>query len=90
EGFGLPLVEALYHKRLVLVSDIPVFREIGREFCAYFDIKSPASLAKMIIDIENEQKMPSVRKPEEYELIDWKESCRELINKSVALYERII
>jgi alpha-1,2-rhamnosyltransferase len=88
EGFGLPLVEALYHGQLVLTSDIPIFREVGKDFCAYFDISKPASLAKMVIDIEKKGKMPDVRRPEKYQLPDWKDSCRELLTKSITLYEK--
>jgi len=89
EGFGLPLVEALYKGLPVLASDIPIFREVGKDFCTYFDISQPVSLAKIIIDIENKGKMPKVRKPEEYQLLDWKDSCRELLSKAVALYEKV-
>lgn len=89
EGFGLPIVESLYHELPVLASDIPIHRETGKDFCAYFDISKPASLAKIITNIEKGGKMPKVRKPEEYQLPTWKDSCRELITKSVALYERV-
>lgn len=37
EGFGLPLIESLMRGSPVIASDIPVFREIGGEFCDYFD-----------------------------------------------------
>ena len=37
EGFGIPLIEGLYHNQKILVSDIPVFREIGKNFVSYFD-----------------------------------------------------
>lgn len=87
EGFGLPLVEALYKRLPVLVSDIPIFREVGQEFCTYFDIGNPASLVKLIINIEKEGKMPEVRNLEEYQLSDWKDSCRELLSKAITLYD---
>ncbi|MFB0524153.1 MAG: hypothetical protein ACETVZ_01345, partial [Phycisphaerae bacterium] len=63
--------------------------EVGKDFCTYFDISQPVSLAKIIIDIENKGKMPKVRKPEEYQLPDWNDSCRELLSKAVALYEKV-
>lgn len=88
EGFGLPIVEALHYKLPVLASDIPIFREVGRDFCSYFDVGDPASLAKMLISIEKDGKMPEVRKPDEYQLPDWKESCRELLSKAVSLCEK--
>ena len=37
EGFGIPLIEGLYHNPNVLVSDIPIFNEIGKNFVNYFD-----------------------------------------------------
>ena len=39
EGFGLPLVEAMQRGLQAMGSDIPVFREIGGEFMAYFDLE---------------------------------------------------
>ena len=32
EGFGLPLVEAMHYGKPVFASDIPVFREIGKDY----------------------------------------------------------
>jgi len=89
EGFGLPLVEALYKRLPVLASDIPIFREVGQDFCTYFDLSQPASLAKIIIDIEEKGKMPEVCNPGGYQLLDWKDSCRELLGKAVALSEKV-
>lgn len=37
EGFGIPLIEALYFGCNTLVSNIQVFREIGKEYVYYFD-----------------------------------------------------
>ena len=37
EGFGIPLLEGLFYNSKVLVSDIPVFREIGKKYVKYFD-----------------------------------------------------
>ena len=37
EGFGIPLIEGLYHNPNVLVSDIPIFNEIGKNYVNYFD-----------------------------------------------------
>lgn len=36
EGYGLPLIEAMYHNKPVLARDIPVFREIGGSFASFF------------------------------------------------------
>jgi len=40
EGFGRPLVEALFYGATVIASDIEVFREIGDKYVYYVDIKN--------------------------------------------------
>ena len=58
EGFGLPIVEALQHGLHTLVSDIPIHREAGRDFCTYFDPQSPAALARLVCDVEATGRFP--------------------------------
>ncbi len=48
EGFGLPIVEAARRNRPVLCSDIPVFREVGRDGAAYFRVNDPQALAQCV------------------------------------------
>jgi glycosyltransferase involved in cell wall biosynthesis len=50
EGFGLPIVEAAQRGRPVICSDIPVFREVGRDGALYFGVTDPQSLAVTIAD----------------------------------------
>lgn len=45
EGFGLPLVEALYYKKPVLVRDIPIFREIAGQSASFFQGNKADELA---------------------------------------------
>lgn len=56
EGFGLPALEAMSNRCLVLASDIPTLREICQEAAVYFDPKSKESLKKNIIKT-SEQKL---------------------------------
>ena len=52
EGFGLPIVEALWHRCNTFVSDIPIHREVGKNRCHYFDLKQPDSLLKLLRQFE--------------------------------------
>ncbi len=45
EGFGIPIEEAIALGTPVLASDIPVFREVGRDRVHYFD---PCALAPLV------------------------------------------
>ena len=81
EGFGLPIVEALHHGLRVMASDTPIHREVGKDFCAYFDLQQPESLARMIVDLERTGDFPSVRESTGYEFTTWQESSRELLTK---------
>jgi glycosyltransferase involved in cell wall biosynthesis len=39
EGFGLPLAEALHYGARTVCSDIPVFREVGKDSCTFFSLE---------------------------------------------------
>lgn len=39
EGFGLPVVEAMFHHCRVVCSDIPAFREVGGSYCVYANLR---------------------------------------------------
>jgi alpha-1,2-rhamnosyltransferase len=64
-----------------MASDIPVFREIGDEFVAYFDLKDPSSLMELVLSYERAGKFSaSVRLPTDWRWMDWKDSAKQLID----------
>jgi glycosyltransferase involved in cell wall biosynthesis len=81
EGFGLPLVEAMQRGLPAMGSDIPVFREIGGEFMAYFDLASPQSLVDLVSHMENTGTFPAVRKVSEWRWLGWREASTQLVER---------
>jgi len=53
EGFGLPVLESMAVGTPVVVSNIPVFQEIGGDAAVYFDPRSPKSMAGAVRSIED-------------------------------------
>ena len=48
EGYGLPAIEALHYNAPVILSDTPVFHEIGGEYCDYFDPSDSLSFSNLV------------------------------------------
>lgn len=80
EGFNLPIVEALSKACPVLASDLPVHREVGGEYAAYFSSGDAAALADLIAVQQARGTLPGVKSPETFHWPDWTESCRELLS----------
>lgn len=73
EGFGLPIVEAMWHRAPTMASDTPIHREVGRDNCQYFDLASPASLTDMLqtqLNAAGELSLPTITRPH-----SWQESA---------------
>jgi alpha-1,2-rhamnosyltransferase len=85
EGFGLPIVEALHFGLPALASDTPIHREVGEDYCAYFDLHDPRSLAAMILLMERQNAPLVAKSAEDYPFATWTESCRELLHKCLQL-----
>jgi len=48
EGFGLPIVEAMSYKKMSILSNIPIYKEITENKFVYFDPKDIEDISKKI------------------------------------------
>lgn len=80
EGFGLPIVEAAMHGKPAIVSNIPVFREIGGKDAVYFSLQHPRMLADAILsfcDIPDAERRAMAAR---IKVTTWKESAARLLD----------
>jgi alpha-1,2-rhamnosyltransferase len=85
EGFNLPIIEALSKGCPVLASDLPVHREVGGQFTAYFPVGDAAALAETIDAQQCTGLLPGIRPVDQFRWPDWTESCRELLGEILKL-----
>ena len=73
EGFGIPLVEAMGRGTPIVVSDIPIFREIGGETALYAGVGDAAAFAARITELlaPGEWERRSAASPTEALRFDW-------------------
>lgn len=81
EGFGLPLVEAMQRKLPAMASDIPVFREIGGDYMAYFDLANPQSLSDLVTGMERSGEFPAALGLEQWRWLSWREASAQLVER---------
>jgi len=86
EGFGLPLVEAMQYGKPVFCSDIPVFREIGKNYPLYFDLNEPSSLADLVNSFE-QISIDMQFTPQKW--LSWDESIEDLLVKVVSMVNQV-
>lgn len=81
EGSCLSVVEALQQGAPVLAADIPVIREVGRDFCEYFASNDDKSFVDKVVELlEHEEKyMALKRHTTEFEAFTWGETAANII-----------
>ena len=60
EGFGLPLLEAMYFKLPIIASKIPTSYEIAKENALFFKTESAEELAKLMAKVTSDQKLRGI------------------------------
>ncbi len=90
EGFGIPLIEAMAVGTPIVVSDIPIFREIGDKAGSYANPDDAASFAQAIRDLEkaNEWEARSVASTNRAAEFSWDKSARKLFDVLCGLYQQ--
>ncbi|MGN6272889.1 MAG: glycosyltransferase family 4 protein [Protaetiibacter sp.] len=81
EGFGLPLVEAMVRGTPIVVSDIPIFREIGGTAAVYADPHDVQAVARAIRELDDADVWTarSAASREQAARFDWARSARALL-----------
>ena len=80
EGFGLPPIEAMSCGCPVLVSDIPVLREVCGDAATYFDPYNPYAIRKAIQQFLTTHPSPNTHHPSPNTHFSWTASAKTLIS----------
>lgn len=84
EGFGLPGLEAMKSRCLVLASDIPVHREIYANAAVYFNPNNPSDIASIMENaIQGTYKDALKKGQKRAEMFSWEN----MVRQTLAVYE---
>ncbi|MDX1959343.1 MAG: glycosyltransferase family 1 protein [Leptospiraceae bacterium] len=72
EGFGIPLLEAIAHKKKCIASNVPTLREIGEGVMPFLDLDDPKKFASEILVLQDEKKYPII----DLEKFSWQASSK--------------
>ena len=81
EGYGLATVEALQNRVPTILSDVPIMREVGGEYCDYFDPDNPEQLIDIIgkYEIFPQKYDDKCKMLERYHVPTWNESIEPIL-----------
>lgn len=85
EGFGLPIVESIWHGRKTFASDTPIHREVGGKHCEYFALHDAQDLAGRIEAWESARKKECLSL-QRYVPTTWHQSSAQLFEEVLEAY----
>ncbi len=90
ESFGIVLLEAIFADKVVLCSDIPVFKEImGEDYQFLIPVNDHKKWAESIIEVLSKKEVQR-KILEGYSIIKSKFSIQTVANKKVEYYKKVI
>jgi len=80
EGFGIPLIEGQNAGTPVVLSDIPLFHEVGGDAAVFFDQENPRAFAEAVLSMDEPQRWveQSARARAHAGEFSWDESARRM------------
>lgn len=82
EGFGLPIIEAIQRGTPVLAADVPVLREVGGDYCVWFEQDDAGELCEAVCALVNSsgwyEKLKNNNKC--FHAVTW-EKCHSMMDK---------
>ena len=81
EGFGIPVIEAMSRAIPVVVSDIPIFREVTAQAGNFFHPERPDDFVVAVknLELKDSWQLASQRSYERASSFDWSKSADELL-----------
>lgn len=79
EGFGLPIIEAASYKLPLILSNIPIFKEIAEENALYFQCENSNDLAKTIENYFKLKEEQSILRSDNIKINTWQDSFNDLM-----------
>lgn len=81
EGFGIPVLEAYSYGSKILLSNIPVYRELFATIAEYFDLSDPTGLSMLLNDhMSNNTNVCNDHKIEFIQNLTWQNMAKRVHN----------
>ncbi len=81
EGFGMPPMEAINFKIPVIISDIPVLKEVYKDVATFVDLNNLDKISEALIDVIKKPKVvDGIKREDLLSKFTWENSANKLLN----------